>query len=115
MPYISTAERFGIKKGLQQGLQQGLLQGMQEGVQKGLQKGLQQGLHPGTLISLKKGRLEGETVLLLKLLQRKFGILNPMVQKRIDNADAEILLQWGERLLMRKRLKEFFKIKSVYL
>jgi flagellar biosynthesis/type III secretory pathway protein FliH len=31
MPYVTSAERFGIEKGLQQGLQQGRQEGRQEG------------------------------------------------------------------------------------
>jgi len=31
MPYVTSAERFGIEKGLQQGLQQGRQEGRQQG------------------------------------------------------------------------------------
>ena len=39
MPYVTSAERFGIEKGLQQGLQQGVRQGVQNSIKKLLLKG----------------------------------------------------------------------------
>ncbi len=100
MPYISTIERFGIQKGIQQGLEQGIQQGIQQGLQKGLQQGLQRGLQ--------KGRREGEYTLLLQLLQRKFPDLSTTYREKLDQADAETLLKWGERLLDAKTLEEIF-------
>ena len=35
MPYINSAERYGMKKGIEQGIEQGLKQGRQEGRQEG--------------------------------------------------------------------------------
>ena len=42
---------------------------------------------------------EGEAALLIRLLERKFGPLAPEHRARIDAADAETLLVWGERIL----------------
>lgn len=92
MAYISNAERFGIKKGI--------LQGLQEGLQEGLQKGLQEGLQ--------EGRQEGEATLLVRLLTRKFGEVPASYRKRIQYADAETLLVWGEQILDAQTFDEVF-------
>ncbi len=55
-----------------------------------------------------EGRKEGEAILLLRLAERKFGPLAPRVQRRIDGAGAEQLLEWGERLLTARSLAEVF-------
>jgi flagellar biosynthesis/type III secretory pathway protein FliH len=101
MSYISNAERFGIEKGREQGMQVGLLQGMQEGVQKGTLIGLEKGR--------REGRAEGESVLLLKQLSRKFGALSLTIRARIENADSETLLRWGEQLIDAKSIEEVFQ------
>jgi flagellar biosynthesis/type III secretory pathway protein FliH len=89
MSYISNAERFGIEKGIEQGL----LQGMRE----------------GTLIGLEKGLIKGESILLQKQLTRKFGPISFTIRNRIESADAETLLQWGEQLLDAKSIEEIFR------
>ncbi|MCX7114010.1 MAG: DUF4351 domain-containing protein [Proteobacteria bacterium] len=53
-----------------------------------------QGLERG----LEKGRQEGEATLLQKLLERRFGTLDGALRQRLQAADAETLLVWGERL-----------------
>jgi len=57
---------------------------------------------------LQKGRREGEARLLMRLLELKFGPLKPEDQARIDGADAERLLAWGERVLTARSLAEVF-------
>lgn len=63
----------------------------------------------GRLVGLKEGRKEGEAALLLRLLERKFGRLKPSTRKRVQGADAERLLDWGERLLTAERLEDVFE------
>ena len=53
MPYITSMERIGIKKGLQQGIQQGLQQGVQQDIQKGGRAGLIEAIEMG--LSIKFG------------------------------------------------------------
>lgn len=67
----------------------------EEGRQQGRQEGKQEGKQEGH----QEGRQEGEATLLLRLMERRFGPLDPDLQARIRTADAETLLQWGERLL----------------
>lgn len=46
-----------------------------------------------------EGRTEGEAALLLRQLERRFGNLSDDTKRRINSADAETLLTWGERIL----------------
>ncbi|MGZ8217204.1 DUF4351 domain-containing protein [Methylomagnum sp.] len=55
----------------------------------------QQGIEKG----LARGRHEGEAAMLLRLLELRFGPLDDDIRQRIQMADAETLLRWGERIL----------------
>lgn len=68
---------------------------------KGLEKGLEKGR--------REGRRDGEAALLIRLLEFKFGALRPEDRSRIDAADAERLLAWGERVLTARSLEEVFE------
>jgi len=81
----SFAERF---------LQQGIQQGIQEGIQQGIQRGKEE------------GKQEGEAVMLLRLLQLKFGDVPPAIRQEIERADAQALLQWSERVLTATRIEQ---------
>jgi hypothetical protein len=56
-----------------------------------------------------EGRQEGEARLLLRLLRLKFGPLATDVEERVRSADAERLLDWGERLLTAESLQDVFQ------
>jgi uncharacterized protein DUF4351 len=64
-------------------------QGLQEGIQEGLQ--------------------QGEAAIVLRLLERRFGALDETVRQRIQAADAETLLLWGERVLTVQVLADVFE------
>ena len=55
-----------------------------------------------------EGRQEGEAALLLRLLRRKYGPLDPAIEERVHRADAARLLDWGERVLTADTLDEVF-------
>jgi putative YhgA-like transposase/uncharacterized protein DUF4351 len=76
----------------------------QEWKREGLEEGLEKGLEKGR----KEGRRDGEAALLVRLLEFKFGTLRPEDYARIDAADAERLLAWGERVLTAESLDEVF-------
>jgi len=44
MPYITSVERIGIRKGKQQGIREGIQQGKEEGIREGLLAGIELGL-----------------------------------------------------------------------
>jgi predicted transposase/invertase (TIGR01784 family) len=69
----------------------------EEGRREGLQEGRQE------------GRQEGEARLLLRLLRLKFGPLEPEIEGRVRSADADRLLEWGERILNAGSIQEVFR------
>jgi len=69
----------------------------EEGLQEGLQKGHQ------------KGRQEEGVRMVLRLLRFKFGPLESEIEERVRAADADRLLEWGERVLTAESLQDIFK------
>lgn len=65
--------------------------------QEGMQLGIQQGV------------LQGEITLLIRQLQHRFGKISLAILERIQRADAETLLIWGERVLTAKNITEIFE------
>ena len=57
---------------------------------------------------LEKGRREGESRLLLRQLERRFGPLDEQVRRRVAAASAEQLLEWGERFVDATTLRDVF-------
>ena len=55
-----------------------------------------------------EGRQEGEARLLLRQIERKFGVVGDRNRERIRRADAEQLLEWGERLVTARSVAEVF-------
>jgi hypothetical protein len=56
-----------------------------------------------------EGRQEGEARMVLRLLRLKFGPLESGIEDRVRSADADRLLEWGERVLTAKSLQDIFK------
>ena len=56
-----------------------------------------------------EGLQEGEARLLLRLLRLKFGPLEPEIEERVGSADADRLLEWGERVLTAGSLEDVFR------
>jgi len=94
------------QEGLQQGLQQGLQEGLQQGLREGLQQGLQQGLLEGEQRGEQRGRQLGEAGLLLRQLERRFGVLPGWARERVVAADTVVMEEWGLRLLDAATLEE---------
>ncbi len=80
MPYVTSAERFGIEKGLRQGIEQGL--------QQGIEKGHRQGIEHGQVIACRENILE--------LLKVRLGTVTKDLRAR---SKAETNLQRLRRLL----------------
>ena len=93
------------KQGDVMGLAQILRQeGREEGRQEGKEEGRQEGKEEGK----QEGKQEGEATLLIRLLELRFGKLDDMTRQRIKQADADILLVWGERVLSATTLDAVF-------
>jgi hypothetical protein len=56
-----------------------------------------------------EGRQEGEARVVLRLLRLKFGPLEPALEDRVRSADADRLLEWGERVLTAESLQQVFR------
>ncbi len=56
----------------------------------------------------REGRQEGESALLLRQLEARFGPLDSEIVERVQAADADRLLAWGERILSAERLEDVF-------
>jgi len=89
MPYVTSAERFGIEKGRLEGRLEGKREGKREGKLE--------------------GKREGEAAILLRLINRKFGAeVSDAYRDRVEQADAETLLHWAERVLTADSIDEVF-------
>ncbi len=56
-----------------------------------------------------EGRKEGEMTFLLRLLEKRFGPLDETIRVRLEAADAQQLLRWGDRVLAAKTLEAVFQ------
>lgn len=54
-------------------------------------EGWKAGLTEGRQVGLKEGMQEGASIVLQRLLQRKFGVIPPAVQQKIKTATSEQL------------------------
>ena len=57
---------------------------------------------------IEKGRREGESIMLLRLLEGRFGPLDEETRARVSAGEADRLLEWGDRILTAKRLEDVF-------
>jgi predicted transposase YdaD len=64
----------------------------QEGLQEGLQKGLQ----------------KGEAAMLLRMINKKFGLVSLEARQKIEQADSETLLLWSDNLLTASTVEQIF-------
>ena len=85
--------------------EQGIEAGRKEGIAIGLEEGRQEGRKEGR----QEGRQEGECLLLLRLLERKFGPLTTAQRQRVESSDADTLLDWGERVLIADTVDDVFE------
>lgn len=88
---IQQGIQQGMEQGMEQGLQKGKEQGLQEGREKGLQEGIQQGRNQGIEEGRQEGVKAGQFALILRLLTRRFGKLDPKIQKKIKQLSREQL------------------------
>jgi hypothetical protein len=70
------------------------------------QEGRQEGKREGIQTGIQTGRQEGEAALLLRLMALRFGPLADSLRERVQAADADTLLQWGERILTAETAEE---------
>jgi hypothetical protein len=89
MAYVTTAERLGIEKGIKIGMKTGIETGMKTGIESGIQ--------------------QGEARMLRSLLELKFAKVPNHYLQRIEEAPADILLQWAQRCINANCVEEVFE------
>ena len=57
---------------------------------------------------IQQGMQQGEARVLLRLMQSKFGQVPEQARQRVETADANVLLEWSERLLAASKLDDVF-------
>ena len=72
---------------------------MQTFIDRYIEQGIRQGMEQGIEQGIEQGKRQGEAELLLRQLERKFGPASATLRQRIQEADAETLLHWSERIL----------------
>lgn len=85
MPYVTSIERLGREEGHKEGHKEGHEEGYKE------------------------GRQEGEALVLMRLIELKFGPPSEAVRAQINAADADTLLRWSERILTAQTLDEVLR------
>lgn len=74
----------------------------------GFKKGQEQGIEKGMEQGIEQGREQGQALLLLSLLEQRFGCLPADLSLRLQKANAEDVQQWSSRLFSAKSLKDVF-------
>lgn len=80
-------------------------QGLKEGLEAGREKGREEGLEEG----LEKGLEKGEAILLLKMLELKFGPVPEWVNDKIATGNTKTIESWAAKLLNTNTLDEVFE------
>ncbi len=76
-----------VSRGIEEGLERARVQLMREGMQAGRQEGIQEGRQEG----IQEGIKAGQRALILRLLERRVGVVNPDVVSRIGELSVEQL------------------------
>ena len=62
----------------------------------------------GERIGIEKGMQQGEAIILLRQMKKKFGDLPKDAEERIEKADSDTLLEWSENVLSAETIDEVF-------
>ena len=73
--------------------------GRQEGIQLGRQEGIQLGRQEGIQLGRREGRQEGISLILLKLIKKRFGAVSPDIAERIKAMEVDQLETLAEKIL----------------
>jgi hypothetical protein len=68
--------------------------------------GIEKGRADGLKIGIDRGRAEGHADFLIRLLEEKFGILDPDIQTTVYRLDENRLFEWVRRTLTAQTLRE---------
>jgi predicted transposase/invertase (TIGR01784 family) len=88
---ITRGIREGLELAKSQLMQEGIEAGRQEGIEVGRQEGIEAGRQEGIEAGRQQGIKAGQTALILRLLERRVGTVNPDVVSRIGELSVEQL------------------------
>ncbi|WP_072620525.1 Rpn family recombination-promoting nuclease/putative transposase [Spirulina major] len=92
---LKEGVEMGKVQGIREGVQQGRTEGVQEGIQQGREEGYKEGVRQGKNQGMQLGRQEGVQLgqqgIVMRLLSRRFGKLEPEVQKSIKALSSDKL------------------------
>ena len=71
-------------------------------------EGEQVGVQKGVLIGVQKGKIEGEMLILQRLLAKRFGAIPADTVSLISNASVEDIERWVDRVFDAKQLSDIF-------
>jgi len=94
---IMTLAEQWRNEGLEEGMQQGIQRGMQQGIQRGMQQGIQRGMQ------------QGERIFLKRMLEKRFGEIPMNYLKKIEDAGADNLLEFGDKLVTANTIEDIFE------
>ena len=57
---------------------------------------------------MQHGMQQGESTMLFRLMERKFGQISEEVKQKIEAADSDTLLEWGEKILSASTIEDVF-------
>ncbi len=77
-------------------------------MEKWIEESKQQGRLEGEQLGEQRGRQSGKAALLLRLLERRFGVLPDWARDRVLAADTDMMEEWGLRVLDAASLDEVF-------
>lgn len=69
----------------------------------------EQGIREGKREGMREGIRECGVKLLFRLLDRRFGPVEKSVRQKIERADVDTLLIWGERILIAESIDEVIR------
>jgi hypothetical protein len=98
----------GLREGLQEGLQEGLREGLSKGLREGLREGEERGRQQGEERGEQRGRRQGIADLLLRQLERRFGMLPGWAIDRVQTADTVTLMEWSLLVLDAETIEAVF-------
>lgn len=105
---MPTLAQLLKQEGMLEGIQKGMLEGIQEGRQKGMLEGIQQGIQKGRLEGIQEGELQGQAKIFLHLLKRRFRTVPSRYLVQIEQANAQSLFHWSEKILEAETIEEIF-------
>jgi flagellar biosynthesis/type III secretory pathway protein FliH len=82
---------------------------MQKWTQTYFDQGKAEGRTEGLTEGRTEGRIEGGAKMLVRVIEKRFGVVSPQLRQRIFSADVATLEAWVERLLDAPDLQSVFE------